>query len=512
MMRRKVDWALGALMAGAFSTAAMADVVLSTRDGTISIQGRLLSFQDGRYTIESTIGTVAIDASKVECTGEECPEIDPLDQVVRVGGPGFLLSDLLPELVENYAVDAEGDVRPAANGAVEMVRGADTLVTYQTAAQRPEAAFQALLAGDLEIVLSDRRITDREIDAFLRQGLGDLSTPLREAIIAQDGITPLVSSTNPVRRLSTDQLAEVFSGNVTNWAELGGDDAPINIYLPQDGSTLAEDFEIALLEPEFLNFTSAAAQLPDLAQVANAVASDPNGIGIASLATARDDDQVELVASCGLPMRQDRFAVKSEDYLLSRRIYMYTADREMPTRAQKLVDNAKTVSAGPGLAGSAFLGLEPEIADMALHGHQLTYALADPTQSGELGNLRAFASAVLGAERLSVTFRFGSGSSQLDNKAVADAGRLADLLAEFLLDEREVMLIGFTDSIGKSEVNRVLSQRRARQVLDVIASVSETELDLDRVTPIGFGAAYPVACNTNEEGRQLNRRVEVWVK
>ncbi|MGH1482029.1 MAG: phosphate ABC transporter substrate-binding/OmpA family protein [Geminicoccales bacterium] len=498
------------------STASEAEVVISSKDGKTSIRGTISSFEDGMFTISTSVGPITLDANLVDCSGEECPEIDALDQLVRIAGPQFLLSDLMPDLIRSYAEQTDSKpALPIENGAsepVELFRGDNQLVTFETQTQSPNEAFQALLRGDVEVVLSDRSINEQEIEAFLIEGMGDLSAPSQESIVAQDGIVALVSGENAVKRLSVVELMEIFAGNVTNWAQLGGSDLPINVYLPDDDGTLAETFELTLLEPEFLSVTAAAERLPSLEDIDNAIANDPGGIGITSLSTFKNSKPVELIASCGVPIRSSRFAVKAEDYPFSRRIYMYVADRELPSHAQKFIDHAKERSSRQGLNGSAFLGLDPEVATISDHGHQLAYSLADPVHALEMPSLRAFTQTVFDAERLSVTFRFNEGSSQLDNKSIADAERLLSHMSDDEFEGREVLLIGFTDSIGSGDVNRVLSTRRAQQVLDTIDTLSESGVDRGSIQAMGFGEAYPVACDTTEFGRELNRRVEVWIR
>lgn len=497
--------------------AAQADVVLTSRDGSSTLQGTIIAVEDGAYTIETSIGTVVVDADLVDCTGLQCPDYEPLDQLVRVAGPQSLITDLMPSLLDAYALKAEAD-SVAVNEvdvtgrSVVLRRGQDKLATFELGSKSLDAAFQDLLSGEVEIVVSDRRITNQEIDAFEREGLGDLTSPLREAIIALDGIAPIVSGSNPVRRLDMEQLAEVFSGSATNWSQLGGNDAPINVYLPSDDGTMAGSFEQALLEPEFLTFTASAERVPQVKDVYSAVQQDPNGIGIGSLSKVDRLRQVNLVASCGLPVRQNRFAVKSEDYPFSRRIYLYTTERRAPTHTLKFVQSAKESSTRLEASDAGFIGLEPEVSDIGDYGNQLAYSLADPSQAGELQNLRQFAQTVLGAGRLSVTFRFGLGSSQLDNKASTDATRLSQLLSTPSFAGREVLLIGFTDAIGASDVNQVLSVRRAQQVLEEVRTQAEGQRIVQNIRTLGFGSAFPVACNTTEAGRQMNRRVEVWVR
>ena len=497
--------------------AANAEVVLTSKDGLSSLKGTIVAVEDDTYTIETSIGTLLVDAALVDCEGVDCPDYEALDQLVRVAGPQSLITELLPSLLDSYALKADADsVAVNENGSsgrsVILRRGADRLATFELSAQSLDAAFADLLTGRVEMVVSDRRISNQELDAFEREGLGNLTSPSREAIIALDGIAPIVSGSNPVKRLNMGQLAEVFSGSATNWSQFGGNDAPINVYLPDDDGTMAGLFEQTLLEPEFLTFTSSAQRVPRVSDIYSAVSRDPNGIGIASLSKVDRGRQVSLIANCGLAVPQNRFAVKAEDYPFSRRIYVYTTDRRLPSHTLKFVESAKASSTRLEASDAGFIGLEPEMSDIGDYGNQLAFSLADPSQAGELANLRDFAQAVLGAGRLSVTFRFGLGSSQLDNKASSDALRLSQLLSTPQFANREVLLIGFTDSIGDSEVNKVLSVRRAQQVLAEVNQQAENANGLRRVRTLGFGSAFPVACNTSETGRQMNRRVEVWVR
>lgn len=505
-------WLAGSVALSA--TAGWAEVVLTSKDGQSSLRGEISSFEDGIYTIETSIGALLVDASLVVCEGLECPDYQPLDQLVRIAGPRALVSGLVPPLIDAYALDANATSRDTGQSTddgqtTELTSGSDRLVTFETSAANIDAAFEALLEGEVEIVVSDRRITDQEIDRFLDAGLGDLSSSRREAIVALDAVAPITGDGAPVDRLNFAQLAAIFSGEVTNWAAVGGDDAPINVYLPDDGGTLATGFEQTYLEPEFLSLTDSAERLPSTQAVLQAVAADPNGVGLATTFDAK----LSLNAECGMPVRQNAFAVKSEDYPLTRRIYMYTSGSgDLPTRAAGLIETAQTVAASEALEPLGFYGLATSSAGIGAHGEQLAHAITDPSQSGNLAALRNFTGEVLAADRLSVTFRFGRGSSQLDNRATADAARLAEQLLAQDLAGREILLIGFTDSIGRDDVNQLLSVRRAQQVLDTIAASAEEGLDLSAVRTLGYGSAFPVACNTTEAGRQMNRRVEVWVR
>jgi phosphate transport system substrate-binding protein len=112
-----------------------------------------------------------------------------------------------------------------------------------------------------------------------------------------------------------------------------------------------------------------------------------------------------------------------------------------------------------------------------------------------------------GAERLSLDFRFRSSSTELDNKAIADLDRVVASLGELKLSAGNTILIGFADSTGGEDSNLALAQERAKAVADQLATRGLTP---EVVT--AFGSALPVASNATAEGRQKDRRVQIWVK
>ena len=108
------------------------------------------------------------------------------------------------------------------------------------------------------------------------------------------------------------------------------------------------------------------------------------------------------------------------------------------------------------------------------------------------------------AKRLSLNFRFNYGDQDLDNKGKRDLERLIEFMEQN--QGRRLVLMGYSDSIGAKIKNTQLSLNRAKAV--------EKELEA-RGIPVmaveGLGEALPVANNDNEQGRERNRRVEVWL-
>jgi len=106
-------------------------------------------------------------------------------------------------------------------------------------------------------------------------------------------------------------------------------------------------------------------------------------------------------------------------------------------------------------------------------------------------------------------FRFKTGSSKLEYQSRRDLERLA----AFIYAEgagREFVFVGFTDSDGPVEANRMLGLSRATSMSVELKLIMAP--DPFEGVSIGFGEINPVGCNTDFAGQRLNRRVEVWIR
>jgi len=115
--------------------------------------------------------------------------------------------------------------------------------------------------------------------------------------------------------------------------------------------------------------------------------------------------------------------------------------------------------------------------------------------------------------RLTTTFRFEAGSARLDVQSRSNVERLADALRLGLYDNRRLVFVGFSDSQGPAAANRDIALRRSQAVHDAVVAMAETaRLERIDMAVDAFGEAMPMACDDTAWGRQVNRRVEVWVR
>ncbi|TYO88241.1 phosphate ABC transporter substrate-binding protein (PhoT family) [Oceanicella actignis] len=510
--------AAGAAMAAALiGSAAAGPVTLRSYDGAVAISGDLVEFTGDVFVLRTTIGDLRINAMQVACEGEGCPDPSLLRSEFAMAGSDEIGATLMPALLLAYADSLDADLLQSREGdsliaRIRSAAGAD-LATVTIREGESEDAFKALLAGDAAIGMSARPVSDAELAALRAAGAPDITDPAHERIIALDGLVVVVAPSNPIDALSQEDIADIFAGEITNWSELGGPDAPIVIYAPEGESSARAMFEENILQPLGLSIGDGAKLFENDGDLADQVALDPNGIGFVSIASVRAAKPVAIRTECGLIATPDPFGIKTEEYPLARRLYLYTKDETLPPHAKQLLAFAQSTQAQPVIADAGYVDQGIESRTINEQGMRFAMAFTDPSPEFRYGQMRELATELLGAERLSATFRFNPGSSQLDNKAQRDVKRVIEYLSQPTIGEKEVLLIGFTDSVGRADLNRALSFRRADQVRAAIeAAAPAGALDKIDFRVMGYGELAPVGCNESLAGRRINRRVELWIR
>ena len=186
-----------------------------------------------------------------------------------------------------------------------------------------------------------------------------------------------------------------------------------------------------------------------------------------------------------------RLEVATEDYALSRRLYLYAAELQTE-RVRAFVEFAQ------GEVGQ-------RIAErVGFVGQQLTAVRETPRADMP----SEYLALTEGAQRVSVNFRFDTGLTYLDGKALRDLQRLAEFLDSEAMRGVEVALIGFSDAKEASPIDAImLSNDRADYIAQML---NRAGVPVRRIR--GMADASPVASNHSEFGRGKNRRVEVWVR
>ena len=194
-----------------------------------------------------------------------------------------------PASTEAAATEAPAAETPALSGSVstdgstsmEKVIGAlgeayeqKTSVTVTYNPTGSGSGIKAVGEGRCDIGLSSRALKDEE-----------KASGLAQTILAYDGIAIIVNPANPINDLSLEQIAKVYTGEITNWSELGGDDAEIVLIGREAGSGTRDGFESITGTTDACQYRQ---ELTSTGDVITTVAQNPNAIGYASLASVKD--------------------------------------------------------------------------------------------------------------------------------------------------------------------------------------------------------------------------------
>ena len=158
----------------------------------------------------------------------------------------------------------------------------------------------AALEGRCDIGLSSRALKDSEVESGLKQ-----------TIVALDGIAIIVNADNSISDLSIQQIADLFTGKIANWSEIGGPDAPVVAIGREAGSGTRDGFESITGTEDACTYSQ---ELTSTGAVITAVSQNPGAIGYASLAS--NLDQVKAVTVEGVVATED--TVKSGEYKIQR--------------------------------------------------------------------------------------------------------------------------------------------------------------------------------------------------
>ncbi|MDO4564162.1 MAG: phosphate ABC transporter substrate-binding protein [Clostridia bacterium] len=155
---------------------------------------------------------------------------------------------------------------------------------------------------------------------------------LTATILAYDGIAIIVHPDNPVAALTLEQIAAVFTGEITDWSELGGESGSIVLIGREAGSGTRDGFESIVGVEEQCAYRQ---ELTSTGDVITTVASNPNAIGYASLAAIKDN--VKMISVDGVIPSED--AVKDGSYKVQRPFLLVTkAGSELSADAQAFFD------------------------------------------------------------------------------------------------------------------------------------------------------------------------------
>ncbi len=495
------------------------DVTLTSRDGSIEVNGTLLGYDGEFYRVDTQFGELTVDGSGVMCDGPACPNLSDFVADVRFSGASTIAEKLMPALIEGFALRsgyATEHRRPDPAHLHYLLRRKDSgqlAGRFVLRITNTDEGFADLLANEADAALALREIRPHERDRAREAGMGDLTKAARARVLALDAVVPVVAPENRLSEIAPEVLARVFAGEITNWADLGGPDAPIGLHLPHTGSGLAQAVEDYLLAPSGLSLAAEITRHKLSSEMVNAVSNDPFGIALASLAETGPARVLRLTGGCGFPLAATRRTVKTEDYPLVAPLFLYLPARRLPKLGREFLTYLRSPVAQAVIRRAGFTDQATETIGLDAQGARLANAVQAAGDEVTLAELQRMIGVLAPMSRLTISFRFEPGSSRPDAQSRANIIQLAEAIEAGGFDGRSLWFIGFSDGDGAAAANLRISRARAQAVRKAVRRAAEAMAPEQVKMEIeAFGETLPMACDDSDWGRKVNRRVEVWVQ
>lgn len=439
--------------------------------------------------------------------------------VLSVQGSTSLGDELMPNLAAAFLRDEMGAEQTGFRIARKDAKGHSYLHVWGKVPGRPglqvieiyasgsSAAFECLAADNgqhaCDIGMASRPITNLDKETYpALMKLGDHAT---EHVIALDGIAIIVNPKNPVSQLSIPQLRSIYAGEAKNWKDVGGPDAPIELYGRDRESGTFEMFTEKVFGKDALANPQGSSvpfnrQIADSSLIVDAVMHTPNAIGYVSSPMIRGAKALAISDGSGPAIRPTELAIVTEDYPICRRLLLY--DWDAPGSLMDAFVRYVVYKPGQTLVKETpFVELTPRL-----------FSVSPPQNAPSV--YKEIASKY---SRIGLSFHFSSEQveaaadveSQLDNLARVNVLRLRTFLAQHGGTGDDILLLGFADRHEGGNPRENLARERAESVANSLRAIGV-------VVPYqnirDFGAQLPVASDETPEGRHKNRRVEVWVR
>ena len=453
------------------------------------------------------------------------------DAVLRLAGSYTFGAKAALELATAWArqlklpgVRIDGGIDPDEYDVIAEGAESTQKLTVQVRAKGTSTGIEPLLRGQADLWMAARQVTESDLEAMRKKKVPNIPTlaqfqqPGVENVVGLATMAVMVHPRNPLTSLTMAQIRDMYAGKLSSWGQVGGaSNMPVGLYSLEPSSGQTEAFCSSILgitDPQKCvdSFPRlAAARFPVQDDLSDAVGGNPAGIGFGDYSLRRSARALALGTGCGTAVEPTAFRVKAEEYPLARRMYLYSMPGRTPTQA---TTDFLALALGPvgqaAIAASGIADLAPGKSDVDYGDSRLdsaNNALDGGRTRIRAPDVRAFEAGIANAERLSITFRFQSGTNALDSRAEADIARLLRLMREPSYAQYAVSLIGFSSASGDYAGNRALSKDRAEAIRDRL-----TASGLQNVTAVGIGPGAAVACNLDPGTATLNQRVEVWLR
>ena len=226
-------------------------------------------------------------------------------QKLIIKGSDTLGAKLVPTLAEEYRTLNSG-------------------VVFEIAAEGSTTGLSAIIDGTADIGMSSRRAKATEMSTAASKGV-----TLKPIIVAYDGMAIIVNAKNPIAKLSRRQIEQIFTGDVTDWAMIGGKQGKISIYTRNTSSGTYSDFkEMAMNKRDYVKSSQ---KLAGNEQILAEVSKNPNAIGYVGLAYIKSPGIKVVPIDNALPTKE---SILKKTYPYARPTFYYVNAAPSPQAAK----------------------------------------------------------------------------------------------------------------------------------------------------------------------------------
>ena len=373
---------------------------------------------------------------------------------------------------------------------------------FSFSASTSDEGFDDLVADRADVVLALR--PPQSGRSIARTGMA--------RVLGLDAIVPVVAAENPLTAITRTRLAHAFARKISA-ADLWEAEGQLSLHVPVQQSGLMAEFRRRVVASEGQALGMPVTRHRDLAQLTDAVAGDPDALGVTTYSQIGAAVPLVLSGPCRFASVATEDALRTVDYPLTLPLYLYPPARRLPKVARDFLAFTRTPEAHAAVRAAGFVDQFLGTIPIEAQGERLAHAIEAATEPAAQADLRRAVERIEGAARLTLTFRFEDGSTELNAISQSNISLLAKAIDRGEFGGRTLLFSGFSDGTGPASDNRDLSLDRARKVRDAVrAATSEAALANVRLPADGFGEAMPLACDEVDWGRKINRRVEIWLK
>lgn len=477
------------------------DVTLTSRDKSIELSGNLLSFDGDYYRVDTVYGELTIDSTGVLCEGPACPNLESYIAQLTFSGSPVIGRVLLPALIEGFARQSGlVTVRQERDDAqigywLQSSDAGETLAYFDIRLTSSDEAFADLLALDADVAMALRVAEPEEIALAKEIGLGVLTNGRQQAFLGMDAVTFVVPENSGLTSLSKQQISEVLSGKIRDWAKLTDSEAaPIRLY-SQSGAASA------LVQANF-GVTSDDAE--GLTALTNPFPEQPGSLafGLAFLSSLpKEMRPIGLTTSCGISHDPTELAVRSGEIGNAFPLVLYRPMRRLPEIGQDFFDYLESSAGQRVVTRAGYVPSAPTIYAFDAVWSRITNALLQAETPEQFEALQNAVRVLKPRDLFGGAFRFEADSETLDASSLALLGQLVRLIEYGELDGRQLMFAGF----GAEGAHAQMVEQALFEALQPLSLSAET-------VSIEFGDIIPLECPETEGAERLNTRVEVWIR